>query len=122
MLALDRATRVYLSLRATDMRRGCDSLSRLVEEHFERNSLDGALYVFFSKDRKRVKILEWERDGYWLHYKRLETSTFRVKVGEDGGEELTGVELSKLLEGVDLRRIKLAKRVQDRLSQTDGVC
>ena len=116
MLELKESARVYLSLCATDMRRGCDSLSRAVEEYFGRNSLDGALYVFVSRDRKKVKILHWERDGYWLYYKRLETSTFRVRVNGDGTEELSGVDLARLLQGVDLRRIQLSKRVAERLS------
>lgn len=117
MLRLTEETRVFLSLQATDMRRGSMSLSVAVAEHFLRNSLDGALYVFVSRDRKKVKILHWEEDGYWLHYKRLETAAFRIQLLDDGREELTGVELSRLLEGVDLRRIKLSKRIEVQLSQ-----
>ena len=117
MLELKPCTRVYLSLSGTDMRRGCDSLSQAVEEHFGRNSLDGALYVFVSRNRKRVKILHWDKDGYWLYYKRLEASTFRIGTREDGSEKLTGVDLAQLLQGVDLRRIKLSKRVEESLSR-----
>lgn len=117
MLELIESTRVYLSLRATDMRCGCDRLSQAVEEHFGRNSLDGALYVFLSRDRKKVKILHWEKDGYWLHYKRLEASTFQVKRKENGTEELTGVDLKTLLSGVNLKRIKLSKKVEESLTE-----
>ena len=120
MLKLEVGTRVYLSLRSTDMRCGCDRLSRAVEEHFGRNSLDGALYVFLSRDRKKVKILHWERDGYWLCYKRLETSTFRVRRDPEGREEITGVDLQALLSGVDLRRIKLSKRVEESLLEKNA--
>lgn len=121
MLNLSADTRVYLSLDRTDMRRGCDSLSGIVSEYFGRNSLDRALYVFFSRDRSRVKILHWDGDGYWLHYKRLETSTFRVTIKEDGKEELTGLDLSKLLSGMDFRRIKLSKRVEQSLSRSNNL-
>ena len=118
MLSLARFDNpVYLYLGATDMRRSFDRLSVMVEEHFGRNSLDGALYVFLSRDRKKVKLLHWERDGYWLHYKRLETSTFRIQSKTDSTEELTGVDLLELLRGVDLRRIKLSKRVESSLSK-----
>ena len=64
MLKLAESTTVYLSLQATDMRCGCDRLSRAVEEQFSRNALDGELYVFLSRDRKKVKILKWDNDGY----------------------------------------------------------
>lgn len=118
MLELSSETRVYLSLAATDMRRGSDSLSAIVSEHFNRSALDRSVYVFLSRDRSRVKILHWDGDGYWLHYKRLETSTFRVATKENGSEELTGVDLSRLLSGMDFRRIKLSKRVEESLSKS----
>ena len=117
MLELTVTTRVYLSLAAIDMRRGCDSLSQAVEEQFGRNSLDGALYVFLSRDRKKVKILHWDRDGYWLCYKRLETGTFQVRRDADGREEITGVDLRALLSGIDLKRIKLSKKVEESLTK-----
>lgn len=117
MLKLEVTTRVYLSLRSTDMRCGCDRLSRAVEEHFGNNSLDGALYVFLSRDRKKVKILHWEKDGYWLHYKRLEAATFQVQRREDGTEELTGVDLQALLSGINLKRIKLSRKIEEHLTE-----
>lgn len=122
MFNLNPETRVYLALGATDMRRGSDSLSGIVSDYFGRNPLDKALYVFLSRDRSRVKLLHWDGDGYWLHSKRLETSTFRVAITEDGKEELTGVDLSKLLSGMDFRRIKLSKRVERSLSNKEALC
>lgn len=117
MLRLEESTVVYLSQSATDMRKGFRRLSELVTEHFKRSSLDGALYVFVSRDRKKAKILHWESDGYWLCYKRLEASTFRIRIREDGTEEINGVDLLKLLQGMDLRRIQLAKKVTAQVSQ-----
>ena len=32
--------------------------------------------MFFNRQRNRVKLLVWERDGFWLLYKRLEARTF----------------------------------------------
>lgn len=118
MFGLTEAPRVFLSLAACDMRRGADSLSGLVTQHFGRSSLDRSLYVFFSRDRSRVKILHWDGDGYWLHSKRLETSTFRVTTTEDGKEEITGIDLENLLSGMDFRRIKLSKKVEANLSRS----
>lgn len=113
----DLAVSVHVYLGVTDMRRSFDRLSAMVREHFGRDSLDGAVYVFLSRDRKKVKLLHWVEDGFWLHYKRLEASTFRVKVDVDGTEVITGVDLVKLLQGMDLRRIQLAKKVKRRLSE-----
>lgn len=115
MLKLGSDTRVYLSVSATDMRCGVLSLSGKVLEVFDRDSLDGSLYVFVSRDKKKVKILHWEDDGYWLHYKRLGVGTFQIKLSETGTEEITGVDLEKLLSGISFSKIKLSKKVKENL-------
>lgn len=106
MFNLSSSVRVYVFTQATDMRKGFDRLSELVREHLKRSALEGGLFVFFSRRRDRVKILLWEEDGYVLIYKRLEAGVFRVEARE-GIEEITGVDLRHLLEGMDLSRIKL---------------
>ena len=42
----------------------------------------------------------WERDGFWLLYKRLETGTFAVL----DREEINARELYLLLEGIEVVR------------------
>ena len=97
------------------MRSGILSLSGKVLEVFDRNSLDGHLYVFISRDKKKIKILQWEEDGYWLHYKRLGVGTFQIKLKESGCEVITGVDLAKLLSGISFSKIKLSKKVKENL-------
>ena len=110
MLKITPELKVYLSTGATDMRCGMFSLSGKVPEVFGKNPLDGSLYVFVSRDKKKVKILVWDNDGYWLHYKRLGTGTFQIKLRDSGAEEITGVDLKKLLSGISFERIKLSKK------------
>lgn len=111
MLNWEAAPAVYVFTRPVDMRCGFDRLAELAREQTKQSPLSGKLFVFFGRGLRRVKILYWERDGYWLLYKRLEAGTFRVEL-QDGCEELTGVDLRMLLEGVALSRIKLRRDVQ----------
>jgi len=47
-----------------------------------------------------LKILEWDGDGFWLYFKRLEKGHFRwPTVGNEATMTLTGEELSILLGG-----------------------
>jgi hypothetical protein len=45
-------------------------------------------------------MLVWERDGFWLLYKRLEAGTFAVL----GRDEINARELYLLLEGIEVIR------------------
>jgi transposase len=108
MLKLEDDLKVYLYTRPCDMRRGFDVLARQVEEHFKRSVCAGGIFVFFSRSRERAKVLYWDKDGYALWYKRLEHGVFRIS-SESETEEITGVDLRLLLEGMDLKRIKFRK-------------
>ena len=65
MLKLD-GKRVYLACGQTDMRKQINGLASIVESSFSLDPFDGALFVFCNRNRDRVKILEWDGDGFWL--------------------------------------------------------
>ena len=99
MLRLD-GKRVYLACGHTDMRKSINGLSMIVESSFNLDPFDGALFVFCNRNRDRCKILEWDGDGFWLYFKRLEKGHFRWPTpGADVTMTLTGEELSYLLGG-----------------------
>jgi transposase len=60
--------------------------------------LSGAVFVFFNRGRDKVKLLWWDRHGFWLAYKRLEKGRFRKPLSG----AISRSELLLLLEGVDL--------------------
>ena len=99
MLKLE-GKRVYLACGHTDMRRAINGLSTIVESSFALDPFDGALFVFCNRKRDRIKIIEWDGDGFWLHFKRLEKGHFRwPALGNESTMTLTGEELSFLLGG-----------------------
>ena len=74
MLTLPASVRVFVAQGATDLRRSFDRLSAQVQEVLRQDPLSGHVFVFFNRQRNRVKLLVWERDGFWLLYKRLEAA------------------------------------------------
>ena len=76
MLTLPASVRVFVARGAADLRRSFDRLSAQVQEVLRQDPLSGHVFVFFNRQRNRVKMLVWERDGFWLLYKRLEAGTF----------------------------------------------
>ncbi len=106
MLNLPSAARIFVAREPADMRKGFDGLSSLVIDVIDEDPQSGHVFCFFNKRRDRVKLLVWDRSGYWLLYKRIEHGRFRVydQVSDDKNSfEMRAVDLSLLLEGIDLR-------------------
>lgn len=105
----------YLACGATDMRKSINGLAAIVEGSFQLDPFGGSLYVFCNRNRDRLKILEWDGDGFWLHFKRLERGHFRWPgEGEAKTLDLSGEELGILLGGskveLKLRRKEVSER------------
>ena len=69
----------------------------------------GAVYVFRAKRADRVKLVFWDGTGVCLFAKRLETGAFRWPAVQDGVIRLSAAQLSALLEGLDWRRVHVAR-------------
>jgi transposase len=61
-----------------------------------------------------MKILFWDRDGFVLWYKRLETGVFKLPRVEAGARsvELRASELAIVLDGIDMSRLKRVPRYE----------
>jgi transposase len=108
MIAVGPATRVFLALGATDMRKGYDGLYGLVSSQLQEDPLSGHLFVFANRERTRIKMLYWDGTGLWVCGKRLEKGRFSWPARQEpaGKARLSGAELAMLLGGIDLERGK----------------
>lgn len=109
MLMLPATLRVLLYREPVDMRRSFDGLECLVRDGLGEDPLSGSLFVFTNRRRDRVKLLLWDRSGFWIWYKRLEEGTFHFPP-ESG--EIKASDLALLLEGIDLSKAKRRHRFQ----------
>lgn len=114
MRSVNSFREVYLYLGIADMRFGVDRLANLVNDELGLQVFSGGLFVFVGRTRKKIKLLYWDRDGYAVWIKRLEAGVFRLDKG-NGYDIITGVDLELLLSGVELRRIKFGKQIEESL-------
>jgi transposase len=101
VLTLPPSVRVFLAATPIDLRKSFDGLAAAARELLAQDPLSGHLFVFLNRRSDRVKILVWDRNGYWLMSKRLERGRFRTPV-RDGQVEIEAAELALMLEGIDL--------------------
>jgi transposase len=100
MFALTASQRFFLYSQPVDMRKSFDALSGIVAAAMEKDALSGDVYIFIGKSRDKIKLLAWEKSGFVLYYKRLESGTFHLpKLQEDS---LSYSELCLLIEGVEV--------------------
>ena len=105
MLTLGGERPVYLACGPTDMRKSIDGLAAMVQLSFQLDPTQPALFVFCSQDRKKLKILEWETAGFWLHYRRLERGRFQWPRPHDTlTQQITFRQLRWILDGLAIHQ------------------
>jgi len=92
---------IFIKPGNTDMRKQIKSLAVFVEEETMGNPLSGNLYVFCGRNRKVIKVLYWDRNGFCLWQKRLELDNFPWPRDGDEARKISRQQLFMLLNGID---------------------
>ena len=118
MIQIDRNSQILFSVAPVDFRKSFDGLCGVIRNDLDADPLDGTLFVFYNRRRDRIKILVWDTDGFWLHYKRLEKGTFEAPQLTLEADHITmnKVELELLLNGVVLRSVRWRKRYKRQIN------
>ncbi len=102
MLKLDSVGKVHLAPGATDLRKSIDGLSAMVSLQFELDPFADQWFVFCNRRQNKLKILRWEHNGFWLHYRRLERGRFRWPDHSDKTMLIDRRQLQWLLDGLTI--------------------
>lgn len=114
MLSLPASTTIFLCRAPVDFRKAHDGLVAIIRDELGADIFAGGLFVFLNKRRDRIKLIEWDRNGLWLHYKRLEKGTFRwAAPGSSSKVSMSRAELSMLIEGIDLKAGRMRPHFAD---------
>jgi transposase len=106
MFRLDADARVYLHRAPIDFRAGMNSLVTLVEQTMQLDPFSRAVFAFHNRRRDRIKLLLYDRSGFWLMMKRLETDRFVWPRQPQVVIELTTEQLHWLLDGIDIEAMR----------------
>ena len=92
---------IFIASQPTDFRMSIDGLSNFIQKEKNTHLHDGSIYVFYNKNKDKIKCLFWDRNGFVLYYKRLDKCRFKVKDMLKSVEKITAEELEILLSGFD---------------------
>ena len=116
MLSFPASVRIYVAVGVTDMRKSFDGLCAVTQNVLEEDPFSGHVFCFCNRRRDRIKLLLWDRSGFWVFAKRLEQGTFAWPESREADDamQVTMKELMCVLEGIDLRDARMRKRMTKR--------
>jgi len=103
--------KIYFYKGVIDFRKSVLGLCVIVEHEFRKDLYGQNLFVFVSKDKKKAKVVYFDRSGYAMWYKILEKEKFKLPKREDDICELSQKQMEFLLEGYDFSKIHPHKKV-----------
>ncbi|MGC2967750.1 IS66 family insertion sequence element accessory protein TnpB [Paraburkholderia aspalathi] len=106
MFRFEADLKVFLQREPIDFRAGTNSLVALVEQSMQLDPFARAVFAFHNRRRNRVKLLFYERTGFWLMLRRLEQDHFVWPRRPQAVIELTTEQLHWLLEGIDVDAVR----------------
>jgi len=109
MIGLQAVHRILICSVPTDMRKSYDGLCGCVERIFGEDPLNGNMFVFFNRKRTMVKMLLWDRSGFWIFAKRLEAGRFSLRAVRDDSH-VDIAELLCIIDGIELDKSTRKKR------------
>lgn len=93
--------KIYIKPGITDMRKQINGLSAIVQTELKLDLFNSNLFMFCNRNKKRLKILYWDRNGFCLWLKRLEKDRFPWPKNREEVMEITQNQLFMLLDGID---------------------
>ena len=97
MLEINEKTEILVYKYPVDMRKSFTGLTSLTKNILNEDPESGRLFVFIGKSKRIVKILKWDRTGYEIYAKKLESSNFKIFTEN----EKTSINKGKLLQFLD---------------------
>ena len=98
--------KIWFYREPVDFRRQIDGLMLIVADQLQLDPTSGHLFIFRNKSGNKIKMLWWERTGFWLFYKRLERGRFCFPSSGDATWLLNKDQLGWLLSGLDITKHK----------------
>ena len=100
-------SKIYCITGRTDMRRSIDGLMAIIRDTYQMDTYANAIYLFCGRRRNTLKALYFDKDGFCLLYKRLDSNgKFQWPRNASEVRPLTRQEFRWLMEGLSIDQPK----------------
>lgn len=99
--------KIYIVTGTTDMRRSIDGLMAIIRDTYQMDPYANALFLFCGRRRNTIKALYFDKDGFCLLYKRLDSDgRFQWPRNASEVRPLSRQEFRWLMEGLSIEQPK----------------
>lgn len=112
---------IYVATEPVNLHLSFDRLAGIVRQQFGGDPRGEAMYVFHNRRRTHVKVLWHDRGGYCIFFRRLDRGVYRIPLTIPAGTPCVAAsrrEFELLLEGIDRRALRAARRTVKTRSTT----
>ena len=94
--------KIYLVPESVDFRKSVNGLTIIIQEVLKMDPMEKACFVFSNKQHNKIKIIEWDFNGFWLSYKRLESGKFKWPKSTMSVTSISRQQYDWLMNGLDI--------------------
>lgn len=103
---------VWFYPKPIDFRKQQTGLVLLIADQLKLDPSSGQLFLFRNQHANKIKLLFWDRNGFWLCSKKLEQGRLKFPAIDDSAMQLTTDQLNWLLSGLDITKQRLLPEVR----------
>lgn len=101
---LSGVQKFYIVCGWTDMRKSINGLMAIIRDTYGMSPHENALFLFCGRRCDRIKALHYEKDGFCLYYKVLDSGRFQWPRNASEVKNLTRQQYRWLLEGLSIEQ------------------
>lgn len=103
---LSGVNKVYIVTGRTDMRKSIDGLMTIIRDTYKMDPFANAVYLFCGRKSTTIKALHFDKDGFVLLIKRLDTGRYQWPRNSEEVKLLTRQQFRWLMEGLSIEQPK----------------
>lgn len=102
LLNFTNVKNIFIVTGKTDLRRGIDGLASIIQQDYDLDVYDNAIFLFCGNRSDRYKMLYWDGDGFLLCYKRIENGKLKWPRKKEEVRLLSSQQIRWLLDGLSI--------------------